>query len=820
MADDELIVKVSLEDELSRQISATRKSISSLERDMAKARAEAEKTGDYSGLERLQKAYEEERRSLARLRVERMRASREVRKMASDTAAASAKMQSSWKRLRAVMANPLFTAATLAGITLFGKRAVEAFAQAETSQMKLVQAYSKFSALSDVPIDSIRQLAAELQSLTGTDDDLLAAAAATLARFELTGTAIEQLLPLVNDFAILTGRDVVDASEAVGKAFMGNARALKELGIDFKATGDRGKDLETIMAALEEKAGGTGEAFGQTAQGGLARASAAFNDLQETIGSTLVPVLNGMLKVVEPLVRAFQALPDPIQSVISVIGFLGAAAFAVGPRLAMIAQGMSAAGISAAGMGRKLALAAGKLAIFAAGVVALQKAMESTISSDFRGDTDALTKSFEDFGNTGQLSGEALRFMGEDFAYLEENLAYLLNPGFADSVNKAAWSVLAFLGVPTGEQAGLAAFAQLDSTLASMATTNLPAASAMFDEITRRASALGIPIEDLITLLPDTARELGLTGDAMGNAAGETGSFASRLDYMRAKISLAASGFQPAVRGASEMEQALAEAKTAADQLAGALDGVTGAVNRYTAMQNYKQALKDYIADPSNETAATAMTAFADVASSIEDPGERAEFTRGAIKKIEDVAQSEGLKLNPILQQGLDDAKAAADRVKSSIERIPDLKEITIRYIYEIKGSPPPEAGGATPETGGAGPDGSRANGGLITGPGGPTTDTAGLYALSNGEFVVRANAVKALGLDMLKALNHADYKMPAFIAPDMSGSPRLEPVAVPAGAPAIGEVHVHNPPNGTDVQAEVLWAMRRAERIRRERGA
>lgn len=56
----------------------------------------------------------------------------------------------------------------------------------------------------------------------------------------------------------------------------------------------------------------------------------------------------------------------------------------------------------------------------------------------------------------------------------------------------------------------------------------------------------------------------------------------------------------------------------------------------------------------------------------------------------------------------------------------------------------------------------AAAYGGYISGPGGPTDDKIPAW-LSNGEFVIRAKAVKALGLDRLHQLNNADKLMPKF---------------------------------------------------------
>jgi hypothetical protein len=81
----------------------------------------------------------------------------------------------------------------------------------------------------------------------------------------------------------------------------------------------------------------------------------------------------------------------------------------------------------------------------------------------------------------------------------------------------------------------------------------------------------------------------------------------------------------------------------------------------------------------------------------------------------------------------------------------------------------------------------------------------------------VRAAAVRAIGVNNLEALNNADR--PTFTAPQLT-IPTLTtpaPASTPGATITIGEIHADS---GVDVQSEILWAMRRAERIRRERSA
>lgn len=223
----------------------------------------------------------------------------------------------------------------LGGVALLGFAAtsIKAYADAEQSQMKLQEAYRKFPKIADVSIQSFQELNQALQDKAGADADDLAAGEAKLAMFDLTGNQIKQLIPLVNDLAINQGIGLTEASELVGKAMLGNAKALKSLGIEFKATGDKAKDYATISDLLAEKVGGTGVAFDKTAQGAMLKAQRTFGDLQEEVGKQLVPALSAVANAVLPVLRAFNGLSDSLKGPIVWIAAASAAALVLGPRL-------------------------------------------------------------------------------------------------------------------------------------------------------------------------------------------------------------------------------------------------------------------------------------------------------------------------------------------------------------------------------------------------------------------------------------------------------------------------------------------------------
>lgn len=72
---------------------------------------------------------------------------------------------------------------------------------------------------------------------------------------------------------------------------------------------------------------------------------------------------------------------------------------------------------------------------------------------------------------------------------------------------------------------------------------------------------------------------------------------------------------------------------------------------------------------------------------------------------------------------------------------------------------------------------GGRAVGGLITGPGTGTSDTAGLFRLSNKEFVERAAAVDYYGVPFMSALNN--LRIPREALPGLAGGGLAAPYPV-----------------------------------------
>lgn len=228
------------------------------------------------------------------------------------------------------------SAAVVAGVAAFAADSVAAFSEAEQSQAALVAAYEKFPAVSSTSIDALRALNTEIQKKTGFDDDQLAASQATLAQFGLTGEQITQLTPLMADYAAKTGKDLATAAEDMGKAVMGQGRALKNVGVDFTDTGNAAGNFDQLVAGLDGTVGGFATTMGDTAAGKAAILEASFGDIQETVGEMLIPVLKTLVDVATSVTQWMSENPVIVQALAITVGILTAAI--VGLNIAMWAM--------------------------------------------------------------------------------------------------------------------------------------------------------------------------------------------------------------------------------------------------------------------------------------------------------------------------------------------------------------------------------------------------------------------------------------------------------------------------------------------------
>ena len=348
---DRIQVVISALDKTKDEIGQSKKNLKSLEKEMADLNREVANGGTEArkALEQKRRAYDAELRKMEQLKREQDELKRKQREYASTVQSSSRGVSAAFdkvtrsigltgdkvdavsRRIRAfetrfrgsldriknrtdrlhtalsgvrrMMGLSIAAAAASAGtLAVLG---VKEYADAEAAQNKLANAYKRFPRLADMPIEKLRELNTQLQMHTRFDDDDTAAMQANLSRFGVTGKQLANLTPLVADLAQAQGTDMVTAGDRLGKAFLGNTRALKALGINYTATGNRAKDMANITKLLNKQVGGESTKAAKTTAVKMEILKNQWGEFKETIGLAVLPIFRRFVRVAGPAVTKF-----------------------------------------------------------------------------------------------------------------------------------------------------------------------------------------------------------------------------------------------------------------------------------------------------------------------------------------------------------------------------------------------------------------------------------------------------------------------------------------------------------------------------------
>jgi hypothetical protein len=211
----------------------------------------------------------------------------------------------------------------VAGVGLLAvglKKSVAAAQEAEKVQAQL-EAQLKASGISYRDnAAAIEETVGGLSRMSGLDDEELTSAFTTLVRASGDAQASMKQLALVADLARAKNMDVGTSATIVGKVMAGNTGVLSRYGIVL----EKGASATEALGVLQQRFSGQAKAYGDSTAGAQDKVSVATENLQETIGSKLLPVWNKMLiwaAAQMPKISAFfQTHSGTINKVLSAVG--------------------------------------------------------------------------------------------------------------------------------------------------------------------------------------------------------------------------------------------------------------------------------------------------------------------------------------------------------------------------------------------------------------------------------------------------------------------------------------------------------------------
>ena len=183
-------------------------------------------------------------------------------------------------------------------------KAVKAFAEDEAQQKQLALAVQNSTGASNAQVQAIEDTIQSMQFQKAVSDGELRPALSTLVRATGDVTKAQSLLNLALDISAGTGKDLQAVSIALAKAQGGNVTALTRLGVSLDANAVKTKDFDAITRELGYTFKGAADAAANSAEGGFKKLQIAVDELYETVGGKLAPVLSDYATAASKIAQA------------------------------------------------------------------------------------------------------------------------------------------------------------------------------------------------------------------------------------------------------------------------------------------------------------------------------------------------------------------------------------------------------------------------------------------------------------------------------------------------------------------------------------
>ncbi len=220
------------------------------------------------------------------------------------------------------------TAGKVASVALAGVAvaSVKFAIEAQEAQLKLANSIKNSAVVAKSSQAAFNAQAEAIRRLTGADDEAIAGAQAFLVQMGLTEDQVLRLTPRIVDLSSKLGIDLETASKAVGKAVNGNIGGLSRLGIVVDKTA---ASSDAFGATLKALGGAAGFAAQKARAQPWLKIKSDLEELAESIGATLLPIVRQVIGTVQRWVQKFNDLSPATRKTIVRVGLLVAALYPV-----------------------------------------------------------------------------------------------------------------------------------------------------------------------------------------------------------------------------------------------------------------------------------------------------------------------------------------------------------------------------------------------------------------------------------------------------------------------------------------------------------
>lgn len=201
-------------------------------------------------------------------------------------------------------------AAGFAAAAYAAKGFVESAIQDIAAQAKLVSILEARKLATEANLAAVEELITAGQALAFTDDEIRAGIA-TATQFTKSFADAQKILTAAQDVARAKGISLEEATSLVGKAYQGNTRGLKQLGIETK----KGAKGLAVLTAINAKFAGVAAKNADTVSAQFEIFRIKIDEAKESIGGALLPAVMKVFKALQPVVDSLlgdldKKLPD------------------------------------------------------------------------------------------------------------------------------------------------------------------------------------------------------------------------------------------------------------------------------------------------------------------------------------------------------------------------------------------------------------------------------------------------------------------------------------------------------------------------------
>jgi hypothetical protein len=258
-----------------------------------------------------------------------------VNRALGDTMSSSEKMGAGLKKA-AVPA-----AAALVAIGAGAISAAKAAAEDAAEQERLAGVLERSTGATQAQVAANEDWIASLSKATGVADDELRPALAKLAMATGDVHLAQKDLQTALDVSAATGKSVEQVSAAIAKGYTGQTTALNKLVPGLDQATLKSKDMSAVMTELADKTGGAMAAQAETATGQFAIFTNQMNELKETLGAALLPVLDALLPVLNKFASFAADNTTAIKVLIGVVAALASGILVANAAMKVYAAGQT-----------------------------------------------------------------------------------------------------------------------------------------------------------------------------------------------------------------------------------------------------------------------------------------------------------------------------------------------------------------------------------------------------------------------------------------------------------------------------------------------